>query len=30
MDDADFFSNLQLGGGPHIIDMTADAKVFYF
>jgi hypothetical protein len=30
MDDADFFSNMQLDGGPHLIDMTAEAKVVIF
>ena len=30
MDEAGFFSNMLLDSGPHIIDMTADAKVLYF
>lgn len=30
MDDAGFFSNMQLDGGPHLIDMAAEAKVFNF
>jgi tRNA 2-thiouridine synthesizing protein D len=28
-DEATFFSNMQLDGGPHLIDMAA-AKVFNF
>ncbi|KIX12958.1 DsrE family protein [Dethiosulfatarculus sandiegensis] len=30
MDEAKFFSNMQLDGGPHLIDMAAEAKVFNF
>ncbi len=30
LDEADFFSNMQLDGGPHLIDMAAEAKVFNF
>jgi len=30
MDEANFFSNMQLDGGPHLIDMAAEAKVFNF
>lgn len=30
MDEAAFFSNMQLDGGPHLIDMAAEAKVFNF
>ena len=30
MDEADFFTNMQLDGGPHLIDMAAEAKVFNF
>ena len=30
LDEAKFFSNMQLDGGPHLIDMAAEAKVFNF
>jgi len=30
LDEASFFSNMQLDGGPHLIDMAAEAKVFNF
>jgi len=30
MDDADFFSNMQLDGGLHLIDTAAEAKVVNF
>jgi tRNA 2-thiouridine synthesizing protein D len=30
LDEALFFSNMQLDGGPHLIDMAAEAKVFNF
>jgi len=30
MDDADFFSNMQLDSGPHLLNMTAEAKVVNF
>ena len=30
MDEARFFSNMQLDGGPHLIDLAAEAKVFNF
>jgi sulfur relay (sulfurtransferase) complex TusBCD TusD component (DsrE family) len=30
MDEASFFSNMKLDGGPHLIDMAAEAKVFNF
>ena len=30
LDEAQFFSNMQLDGGPHLIDMAAEAKVFNF
>jgi tRNA 2-thiouridine synthesizing protein D len=30
MDEANFFSNMALDGGPHLIDMAAEAKVFNF
>ena len=30
IDEAKFFSNMQLDGGPHLIDMAAEAKVFNF
>jgi predicted peroxiredoxin len=29
-DEANFFTNMQLDGGPHLIDMAAKAKVFNF
>ena len=29
-DEAKFFSNMLLDGGPHLIDMAAEAKVFNF
>ena len=29
-DEANFFPNMQLDGGPHLIDMAAEAKVFNF
>jgi len=30
MDDAGFFSNMQLDIGPHLIDMAAEVNVFNF
>ena len=30
LDESLFFSNMQLDGGPHLIDMAAEAKVFQF
>lgn len=30
MDEASFFSNMKLDGGPHLIDMASEAKVFNF
>lgn len=30
LDEAGFFTNMQLDGGPHLIDMAAEAKVFNF
>lgn len=30
MDEAHFFHNMALDGGPHLIDMAAEAKVFNF
>lgn len=30
MDEARFFPNMQLDGGPHLIDLAAEAKVFNF
>jgi len=30
LDEANFFTNMQLDGGPHLIDMAAEAKVFNF
>jgi sulfur relay (sulfurtransferase) complex TusBCD TusD component (DsrE family) len=30
LDEARFFSNMALDGGPHLIDMAAEAKVFNF
>jgi tRNA 2-thiouridine synthesizing protein D len=30
VDGAKFFSNMVLDGGPHLIDMAAEAKVFNF
>jgi len=30
IDEAKFFSNMLLDGGPHLIDMAAEAKVFNF
>jgi tRNA 2-thiouridine synthesizing protein D len=30
LDEANFYSNMQLDGGPHLIDMAAEAKVFNF
>lgn len=30
MDEAAFFSNMQLDGGPHLIDMAEEVKVFNF
>jgi hypothetical protein len=29
-DEAKFYSNMQIDGGPHLIEMAADAKVFNF
>lgn len=30
LDEAKFYSNMHLDGGPHLIDMAAEAKVFNF
>lgn len=30
LDEADFHTNMALDGGPHLIDMAAEAKVFNF
>lgn len=30
LDESQFFSNMALDGGPHLIDMAAEAKVFNF
>ncbi|MBC8207808.1 MAG: DsrE family protein [Desulfobulbaceae bacterium] len=30
LDEANFFSNMLLDGGPHLIDMASEAKVFNF
>ena len=30
IDESKFFSNMQLDGGPHLIAMAAEAKVFNF
>ena len=30
LDEAKFYSNMLLDGGPHLIDMAAEAKVFNF
>ncbi len=30
LDEAEFFTNMQLDGGPHLINMAAEAKVFNF
>lgn len=30
LDEADFYTNMALDGGPHLIDMAAEAKVFNF
>ena len=30
IDEKNFYSNMQLDGGPHLIDMAAKAKVFNF
>jgi sulfur relay (sulfurtransferase) complex TusBCD TusD component (DsrE family) len=30
LDEANFYSNMQLDGGPHLIEMAANAKVFNF
>lgn len=30
LDEATFNTNMQLDGGPHLIDMAAEAKVFNF
>ena len=30
LDESEFFTNMQLDGGPHLIDMAAEAKVFNF
>jgi tRNA 2-thiouridine synthesizing protein D len=30
LDEAALFTNMQLDGGPHLIDMAAEAKVFNF
>ena len=30
MDETEFYTNMALDGGPHLIDMAAEAKVFNF
>ncbi len=30
LDEAGFHSNMRLDGGPHLIDMAAEAKIFNF
>jgi len=30
VDEAKFFSNMMLDGGPHLIELAAEAKVFNF
>ncbi|MGE4559536.1 MAG: DsrE family protein [Desulfobulbus sp.] len=30
LDEAKFYTNMALDGGPHLIDMAAEAKVFNF
>lgn len=30
LDEAGFLSNMRLDGGPHLIDMAAEAKIFNF
>lgn len=30
LEESTFFTNMQLDGGPHLIDMAAEAKVFNF
>jgi len=30
VDEQQFFANMVLDGGPHLIDMAAEAKVFNF
>ena len=30
IDEAKFFSNMQLDGGPHLVDMAAESKIFNF
>lgn len=30
LDEADFNTNMRLDGGPHLIDMAAESKVFNF
>ncbi len=30
LDEADFHNNMVLDGGPHLIDMAAEAKIFNF
>ena len=30
MDEANFYSNVQIDGGPHLIDMAAEVKVFNY
>ena len=30
MDDAGFFSKMQLDGGPHLLNMRAESKVYNF
>jgi hypothetical protein len=30
VDEAKFFSNMGMDGGPHLIDLAAEAKVFNF
>jgi len=30
LDESGFYTNMQLDGGPHLIDMASEAKVFNF
>ena len=30
LDEADFHTNMKLDGGPHLIDMAAESKIFNF
>jgi hypothetical protein len=30
VDESNFFSNMVLDGGSHLIDLAAEAKVFHF